>query len=343
MNIECGDKINNCLDRAFISSAGARNTTIVRYVMNTTINSELNSKIKRRDIINKYKGLLYISPWIIGFLAFQLYPFLASFVYSFTNYSVLGTTRFVGIDNYVNLFTFDPDFIKSLKVTALYALVSVPSKLIFSLLIALLLNMKIKGINFFRTLYYLPSILGGSVAISALWKIMFMKEGTVNQILSFFGIGAVNWLGDPKLSLFTISMLQVWQFGSSMVLFLAALKQIPVELYEAAKVDGASKIRTFFSVTLPMITPILFFNLIMQSINALQNFTSAFVVTNGGPMKSTYLIGLKLYIEAFTNFKMGYACAVSWILFIVILIMTFGLFRSSSKWVYYEDGGKLDE
>ena len=289
---------------------------------------------------NKYKGLIYISPWLIGFLAFQLYPFVASFVYSFTNYNVLGATRFVGFDNYADLFSIDPDFIQSIKVSALYAVISVPSKLIFSLMVALLLNMKLKGINFFRTLYYLPSILGGSVAISALWKIMFMKEGTVNQILNIFGIGPLNWLGDPRLSLLTISLLQVWQFGSSMVLFLAALKQIPIELYEAAKVDGASKIRTFFSITLPMITPILFFNLIMQSINALQNFTSAFVVTNGGPLKSTYLIGLKLYIEAFTNFKMGYACAISWILFLIILVLTFVLFKSSSKWVYYEDGGK---
>ena len=287
----------------------------------------------------RYKGLVYISPWLIGFLAFQLYPFIASFVYSFTNYNVLGTTRFIGFDNYVELFTIDPDFLKSIKVSALYALISVPSKLIFSLIVALLLNMKIRGINFFRTLYYLPSILGGSVAISALWKIMFMKEGTINQILNFFGIGSINWLGDPRFALFTISMLQVWQFGSSMVLFLAALKQIPVELYEAAKVDGSSKIRTFFTITFPMITPILFFNLIMQSINALQNFTSAFVVTNGGPMKSTYLIGLKLYIEAFTNFKMGYACAISWVLFLIILVLTFFTFKSSSKWVYYEDGG----
>jgi oligogalacturonide transport system permease protein len=157
------------------------------------------------------------------------------------------------------------------------------------------------------------------------------------------GIPPFDWLGDPHLALFTISILQVWQFGSSMVLFLAALKQIPNELYEAARVDGASKIKIFFRITLPMITPILFFNLIMQSINALQNFTSAFVVTNGGPMKSTYLIGMKLYIEAFNNFRMGYACAVSWILFLVILGLTFTVFKSSNKWVYYDDGGGADD
>jgi oligogalacturonide transport system permease protein len=304
----------------------------------------ISSKTKNRfqSTINKYKGLFYISPWIVGFLIFQLYPFIASFVYSFTDYNVLGACRFVGFNNYFELGRIDPDFFKSLMVTALYALISVPSKLIFSLLVALLLNMKIKGVNFFRTLYYLPSILGGSIAISALWKIMFMKEGTVNHLLHTLGIPPLNWLGDPHLALFTISILQVWQFGSSMVLFLAALKQIPQELYEAARVDGASKIKTFFRITLPLITPILFFNLIMQSINALQNFTSAFVVTNGGPMKSTYLIGLKLYIEAFNNFRMGYACAVSWILFLIILGLTFTVFKSSNKWVYYDDGGGAD-
>jgi oligogalacturonide transport system permease protein len=305
----------------------------------------ISSKTKDsfRSKANKYKGLFYISPWIAGFLIFQLYPFIASFVYSFTDYNVLSACRFVGFNNYFELFRIDPDFFKSLMVTASYALISVPSKLIFSLLIALLLNMKIKGVNFFRTLYYLPSILGGSIAISALWKIMFMKEGTINHLLRILGIPAFDWLGDPHLALFTISILQVWQFGSSMVLFLAALKQIPQELYEAARVDGASKINTFFRITLPMITPILFFNLIMQSINALQNFTSAFVVTNGGPMKSTYLIGLKLYIEAFNNFRMGYACAVSWILFFIILGLTFTVFRSSNKWVYYDDGGGADD
>ncbi len=300
-------------------------------------------KMNFNQFIKEYKGLFYISPWIVGFLVFQLYPFVASFFYSFTNYNVMSNTKWIGFDNYIRLFTADPEFIKSILVTGLYALLSVPSKLIFSLLVALLLNIKIKGVNFFRTLYYLPSILGGSIAISALWKIMFMKEGTINQLLQVFGIGAIDWLGDPNLALFTISILQVWQFGSSMVLFLAALKQIPIELYEAAKMDGASRILVFFKITLPMLTPILFFNLIMQSINALQNFTSAFVVTNGGPMKSTYLIGLKLYIEAFTNFRMGYASAISWVLFLIILTLTYLVFKTSSKWVFYDDGGNANE
>ena len=291
--------------------------------------------------LKDYKGLLFISPWLAGFLVFQLYPFLSSFVYSFTDYNGLASPEFTGIGNYVRLFTVDPDFLKSLSVTALYALLSVPSKLAFALFVAVILNWKLRGVNFFRTLYYLPSILGGSIAVSALWKLMFMKSGIVNGMLGSLGLPALDWLGSPNLAIVTISLLQVWQFGSSMVLFLAALKQIPAELYEAARVDGAKRIGTFFRITLPMITPILFFNLIMQTINALQNFTSAFVVTNGGPLKSTYLIGLKLYVDGFSNFKMGYACAVSWVLFAIILVLTLIVFRSSDSWVHYEDGGKF--
>lgn len=299
--------------------------------------SNLLQRLRRRE--SKYIGLLFISPWLIGFLSFQLYPFLSSFVYSFTNYSILSRASFVGLDNYVRLFTIDPDFKKSLQVTFTYALIAVPGKLIFALFVAMLLNMKVKGISFYRTLYYLPSILGGSVALSALWRMMFMKEGIVNQLLAKIGLPKPDWLGSPDLALFTISSLEVWQFGSSMVLFLAALKQVPTELYEAAKVDGSSRVSSFFRITLPLITPIIFFNLIMQSINALQAFTSAFVITNGGPLKSTYLIGMKLYNEGFNNFKMGYASAISWVLFVIILIMTLLIFRSSSSWVYYSDRG----
>ena len=224
-------------------------------------------------------------------------------------------------------------------VTMKYALISVPSKLFFALIVALILNMRLKGINGFRTVYYIPSILGGSVAVSALWRLMFMSDGILNKLLELIGLPSVNWLGQAGTAMFTICLLQVWQFGSSMVLFLAALKQIPVDLHEAASIDGAGKVKRFFYITLPIITPIVFFNLIMQTINALQNFTSAFVITNGGPLKSTYLIGMKLYTEGFSNFKMGYASAISWILFAIILIFTLFIFKSSDAWVYYEDGG----
>lgn len=292
-------------------------------------------KLKPKD----FRGLLIISPWIIGFLFLQLYPFLASLYYSFTRYNILGKPEFTGLSNYVRLFTIDPDFKKSIIVTLKYAAISVPAKLLFALIIALILNMKLRGINLFRTIYYIPSILGGSVAVSALWKLLFMSDGIINKMLVQVHLPPVNWLGSPGWAMVTICLLQVWQFGSSMVLFLAALKQIPQDLYEAAAIDGAGRIKCFFTITLPMITSIVFFNLIMQSINALQNFTSAFVITNGGPLKSTYLIGMKLYTEGFSNFKMGYASAISWVLFGIILVFTLMIFKSSDAWVYYEDGG----
>lgn len=294
---------------------------------------------RRKWHLKDCRGLFFISPWLVGFVFLQLYPFLSSFCYSFTQYNVLGEPKFVGLDNYIRLFTIDPDFKKSILVTFQYALISVPSKLIFALMIALILNMKLKGINAFRTVYYIPSILGGSVAVSALWRLLFMSDGILNKLLTQVGIPEVNWLGNGFTAMITICLLQVWQFGSSMVLFLAALKQIPKDLHESASIDGAGKIRQFFYITLPMITPIVFFNLIMQTINALQNFTSAFVITNGGPLKSTYLIGMKLYVEGFSNFKMGYASAISWVLFAIVLVFTLFIFKSSDAWVYYEDGG----
>lgn len=292
------------------------------------------SKIVKRNV-----GLLYIAPWLLGFLVFQLYPFGASLIYSFTNYSITNVPEFVGLDNYVTMFTKDNNFYKSLSTTLAYVFISVPMKLIFALMVALLLNVKLKLVNLYRTLFYLPSILGGSVAVSILWRFLFMKEGMVNRFLDLLHLPAINWLGSPKIALFTLSLLSVWQFGSSMVLFLAGLKQVPAELYEAGRVDGASKFRMFFTITLPLITPIVFFNIIMQLVNAFQDFTGAFVVTNGGPMNSTYLFALKLYDEGFKFYKMGYASALSWILFLLILVVTVIIFKTSKYWTYYEDGG----
>lgn len=287
----------------------------------------------------KWTGFFYVLPWVIGFLVFQFYPFIASFCYSFTDYTLLNTPKFVGLTNYKTLFQVDRQFLETMKITGAYALMSVPLKLAFALLIACVLNAKVKGIGIYRSLYYLPSILGGSVAVSVLWRVLFMKDGAVNRFFGMFGAPAVNWLTDPDIALFTLSMLQVWQFGSAMVIFLAALKQIPTELYEAASIDGGGKMKQFFHITLPQISSVVFFNLIMQSIQALQNFTSAFVITGGGSMKKTYIIGMKLYDDAFKYYKVGYACAESWILFLVILALTLLVFRSSSAWVYYADEG----
>lgn len=288
---------------------------------------------------NGYWGLIFIAPWVLGFLIFQLYPLIASLVYSFTDFSILKKPEFIGFKNYIQMFSRDEYFYKSLKVTLLYAVTSVPAKLVFALFIAMVLNMKLKCINLFRTVFYLPSIMGGSVAIAILWRFLFMKEGIINRSLAVFSIPAVDWLGNPDVALITISLLVVWQFGSSMVLFLASLKQIPEELYEAGRIDGAGRIRLFFKITIPMLTPIIFFNLVMQSINAFQEFTAAFVITNGGPMRATYLFGLKIYDEGFQFLKMGYASALSWVLFILMIVFTTILFKSSSTWVYYDDGG----
>lgn len=287
----------------------------------------------------RYIGLLYIAPWLIGFLFLQLYPFICSLYYSFTDLNLFRAARWIGFENFIYMFTRDPNFLQSLKVTFIYVLYAVPAKIGISLAIALILNRSIRGVNLYRTVYYLPSILGGSVAVAILWRTLFMNEGIVNRFLSYLHISPVNWLGDPSIALFTISILTVWQFGSSMVLFLAGLKQVPKELYEAGTVDGASKLRMFFNITIPQLTPIILFNLIMQMINAFQEFTAAFIVTNGGPLNSTYLYGLMIYRNGFQFLKMGYASAQSWVLFGIVLMFTVFIFRSSPYWIHYEDGG----
>jgi oligogalacturonide transport system permease protein len=237
------------------------------------------------------------------------------------------------------MFTRDRHFYQSVRVTLIYALIGVPMKIAFALVVAVLMNMKIKGINLFRTVYYLPSILGGSVAIAILWRFLFNREGVVNKALSYISLGPFDWLGGTNLALFTVSLLTVWQFGSSMVIFLAGLKQVPNELYEAARVDGAGRFRCFFRITVPFLTPMILFNLIMQTTIALQQFASAYVITGGGPMKATYLYGLMLYENGFKFFKMGYASAQSWILFLIIISFTGIVLKSSRHWVHYEDGG----
>jgi oligogalacturonide transport system permease protein len=280
-------------------------------------------------------GLVYISPWLVGFLGFTLLPFLATIFFSFTEYPVLRPPRFTGLENYIAMFTQDDLFPKSLSVTALYGLLTVPLKLTFALLVALVLNRSIRGIGVYRTVFYLPSIFGGSVALSILWRMLFMREGLLNRFLAVLSIAGPDWLGDTRYSLFTISMLQVWQFGSSMVLFLAGLKQVPTQLYEAARIDGAGRWRVFRAITLPLITPVLFFNLVMQTINAFQTFTAAFIVTSGGPLHSTYLYALLLYDNAFRYFKMGYASALAWVLFVILMVLTSLAFKSSLYWLHY--------
>ncbi|WPC75353.1 carbohydrate ABC transporter permease [Vibrio porteresiae] len=287
-------------------------------------------------------GLAYLSPYILGLIVFTAFPFVSSFLMSFTDYDLMTAPKFVGLENYRYMLTEDDLFWKSMGVTFAYVFLTIPVKLAFALFIAFILNFKLKGIGFFRTAYYIPSILGSSIAIAVLWRALFAIDGVLNGLLGFIGIDPVNWLGEPAFALFSITLLRAWQFGSAMVIFLAALQNVPQSQYEAAMIDGASKWQMFLKVTVPLITPVIFFNFIMQTTQAFQEFTAPYVVTGGGPMKSTYLISLYIYETAFKFFDMGYGSALAWALFIVVAIFTAITFRSSKYWVFYsgDKGGK---
>lgn len=298
------------------------------------------SVLKKRGFGYKVKsniGFLYILPWLIGFLLFKLYPFASSLYYSFTDYDLFkDVINLVGIENYKTIFE-TAKIRKAFIVTFKYAFMTVPLKLIFALFIAYILNFKIKGVNLFRTMYYIPSILGGSVAIAVVWKFLFQKTGLINQILDMVGIAGPNWLGDTKYSLFVVCLLRVWQFGSPMVIFLAALKSVPTDLYEAASIDGSGKLRQFFSITIPLISPVIFYNLVTQICQAFQEFNGPFIITEGGPLGSTTLISLLVYQNAFKTYQMGFASAISWLLFLIVMALTVVSFMSQKYWVYYSD------
>lgn len=281
-------------------------------------------------------GFFFILPWLIGFIIFKLYPFGSSLVYSFTDYHLFEGVTKVGLMNYVDIFT-DNRITRAFNVTFKYAFITVPLKLTAALFIAYILNFKIKGVNLYRTAYYIPSILGGSVAIAVLWKALFRNEGLINTVLSFFGVTGPNWLSDTKWALFIICLLRVWQFGSAMVIFLAALKGVSGDLYEAAAIDGAGKWRQFFSITVPLITPVIFYNLITQLCQAFQEFNGPYIITKGGPRNSTTLISLLVYSNAFKSYQMGMASAIAWLMFIIVMVLTIIAFISQKHWVYYSD------
>jgi oligogalacturonide transport system permease protein len=289
-------------------------------------------------LTKRQMGMIYLTPWIIGILVFKLVPFVSTLVLSFTDYDLITAPKFIGFQNYMKIFTQDKKFLTSLIVTFKYVFLTVPIKLAFALFIAYILNFKLKGVNFFRTAYYIPSILGGNVAIAVLWRFLFADTGLINVLTEKVGLGTVSWLGSPSTALFTLTLLRVWQFGSAMVIFLAALKNIPETLYEAAQIDGASKIKMFFNITIPLLTPVIFFNFIMQLVQAFQEFNGPYIITNGGPLNSTYLYSLLIYDNSFKYFSMGYGSALSWILFVIILIFTAFTFKTSKHWVYYSDG-----
>ncbi|RHP36185.1 carbohydrate ABC transporter permease [Lachnotalea sp. AF33-28] len=285
---------------------------------------------------DKYLGYLYIAPWLAGFLILTLYPFVVSLIYSFTDYDMFHIS-FTGLANYKNIFTQDKTFLSSLLKTLLYTGISVPLKLCSALLVALMLNKLRRCRGIYYTVFYLPSILGSSVALAVLWKYVFKKDGLLNLLLGAAGISGPNWLGNPDLVLYVMMLLPLWQMGAPMVLFLAALKNVPADITEAAKIDGARPLQVFKNITLPMISPIIFFNMIMQTIEIIQIFTPAYLITKGGPVKQTYLYSLYLYDTAFRDMKIGYASALSWILFTVIISFTLIFFALSKKWVYYGD------
>ena len=284
-----------------------------------------------------YMGFVLILPWLIGFCIFKLYPFVSSLVYSFTDYDLFrGVQNVVGFQNYIDAFTKAKN-VKALKVTFTYAFMTVPLKLIFALFIAYILNFKIKGVGLFRTAYYVPSILGGSVAIAVLWKALFKNDGVVNTILTMLGFESINFLADKNWALFIICLLRVWQFGSAMVLFLAALKGVPEDLYEAASIDGATKGRQFLSITIPLISPVNFYNLVTQLVQAFQEFNGPYIITNGGPRNATTLISVIVYNTAFKDYKVGMSSAMAWVMFVIVMILTIIAFVSQKKWVYYSD------
>ncbi|QDY85549.1 sugar ABC transporter permease [Paenibacillus polymyxa] len=283
-------------------------------------------------------GYAFISPFIVGFLAFTLIPMFISLYLSFTSYNLFTPPKWIGLGNFEKMFTGDPKYWNSIRVTFTYVLVGVPLRLIFALFVAMILNTKSRMVGTYRTMYYLPSIIGGSVAVSIMWRNIFSNEGIVNSLLSVLGATPVKWFGDPNASLMMLITLSVWQFGSSMLIFLAGLKNIPHEMYEASSVDGATPVRKFFSITLPLLSPIILFNLIMQTISAFMTFVPAYVISKGegGPMDGTMLHSLYLFRQAFMFSNMGYAAAMAWVMLIMIAILTAILFVTSKFWVFYE-------
>lgn len=284
---------------------------------------------------NKKLGFLFVLPFVLGVLLFKAFPFVMSFALSFTQYDLIDPPEWVGLRNYEEMLTGDPLFRKSLGVTLTFALLAVPLRVGFALVVAQVLNFKLRGINAFRAAFYIPSILGGSIAVAVLWRFLFAKNGLVNIVLAKLGIDPIPWLADEHYSMWTIVLLFTWQFGSACVIFLAALQNVPKSLYEAAEIDGASVNQQFWKITVPLITPVIFFNLIMQMVHAFQEFNGPYLITEGGPLHSTYVLALYIYDQSFRFFNLGYGAALSWVLFALVAGLAAISFWSSKYWVFY--------
>ncbi len=280
--------------------------------------------------VGKYTGLVLISPFILGFVIFILYPFVCSFVTGLTDYDNIHQPEFVGFENYRNMLS-DSDFLNAVGVTLRYMLFFVPLKIIVSLFTALLLSLEIKGMGIFRTVFYIPSVLGANLAVVIMWQYLFTYDGLVNQFLEIIGLSPVSWYGNPDCSIFIIIFLRLWEFGSAMIIFLTALRDIPEEYYDAAKVDGCGKVKSFFLITLPLLKNVIFMNVVLQTISALQEFNAPYMITQGGPLKSTYTVGMLVYDEMFRYYNAGYANAVSWVLFVLTAVVIFIMFRITGR------------
>lgn len=301
--------------------------------MKSAKTGKLTSLLQRDNVV----GYVFSAPFIIGFLGFTLIPILVSFYYSLTDYNMVNAESWVGLKNYVRLFT-DERFQKSVLVTLQYVFLSVPLKLAFALFVAYLLTRKSRAVTFYRSLYYVPSLIGGSIAVALVWKEIFSRKGLINVLLGTLGFDSVNWFGNQNAAMIPLILMSVWQFGSSMIIFAAGLKEIPRSYYEAAQIDGANKRQMFGRITLPCLSPIILYNLIMQTIAAFMSFTQAFVITKGGPNDATMLYALYVYNQGFKYYDMGYASAMSWFMLVVMSLITFAIFKSSQFWVHSESG-----
>jgi multiple sugar transport system permease protein len=291
-----------------------------------------------RFIRKNFAGYAFLTPWLIGFLLLAIGPILFSLYLSFTKYNVINPPRWIGLDNYTYMFGRDARFKKALQVTFTFVAFAVPAKLVFALAVAMVLDKGIRAIGIYRALFYLPSILGGSIAVAILWRNLFKADGVVNTILGFVGIDGPAWLADPRYSLWTLIVLAVWQFGSPMLIFLAGLRAIPQELYEAAEIDAAGKVKQFFAITVPLLAPVIFFNLVLQMIDAFKSFSGAFIISggSGAPLDSLLFYTVYLFNEAFSFLRMGYAAALAWVLLVIIATFTAIAFWTSKYWVHYE-------
>ena len=282
-------------------------------------------------------GYLFLLPWFVGMIVITIGPIVASLVLAFTDYSILSPPHWVGVANFVTMLTADPRYLDSVHTTLTYVGISVPLVLVWGLALALVLNQGLKFLPVFRAIFYVPSLLGSSVAVAILWFYMFGKDGLINLALRPLGIQGPSYIGNPSFALYTLIVLNLWAFGSGMIIFLAGLRQIPPELYEAAQLDGAGRWARFWTITLPLLTPVLFFNAVLGLVGGFQAFTSAYVVSNGtgGPADATLLYQVYLYQRGFVNLNMGYACAMAWVLLTVMAVCTGVLFWSSRYWVFY--------